>query len=244
MCDPVTATSLALSAGGTYLQQNEEKKNAKRVQNARNNAFETGMIKQRQFADESGAAFNQNIDKQSRAKFDEEAAKESDRMKQAFGSVKTQPDYNKTGMLTSTPKNVVIANQNAMNEVDSETDRDLNNLAGLNSYSGAMFNQGLDRNQFIRLFGNLSDKASRESALIPLDVNAAGNNASKTPSLFPTLLRVGGMGMGLYSAANGITSFGDKVFQGPMPNGSVIPSQPGLFTSLKTIPSKVFGGLY
>lgn len=53
MCDPVSATALLLSAGGTYLESREAQKNQDRMTSARNAAFERGMIKQRQFADEA-----------------------------------------------------------------------------------------------------------------------------------------------------------------------------------------------
>ena len=248
MCDPVTATALALSAGGTFLETREANKNAQRVQNARNAAFQEGMNRQARFADESGAAFNHNITKQGRQAFDEQAAVENERMKQAFARVETQPDYNNTGTLASTPNNVVMAQREAVNKADEKTTRDLNNSAALQGYTGALFNQDMSRNEFARLFGNLQDKASRDSNLLPLEMQAAGNNASKSPSLFPTLLKGAGMAMGMYAGANGITSFGDKIVPGAMPAGVYGPGvptvQPGLFTNLKQLPSKAFGGLY
>lgn len=246
MCDPVSATALLLSAGGTYLESREAQKNQDRMTSARNAAFERGMIKQRQFADEAGAAFNHSIQDQGRESFDEQAAQEGDRVKQAFGSIQTQPDYNNTGMLASTPKNVVVANKEATAKADAKTNRDLNANAALKGYGGAMFNQDTSRNNFARLFGNLQDKASRESGLLPLEIQAAGNNASKSPSLFPTLMKGAGMTMGLYGAANGITSFGDKVAAGPLAPGQTWAdmTQPGLFTNLKQIPQKAFGGLF
>lgn len=246
MCDPVSATALLLSAGGTYLESREANKNADRMQGAKNAAFERGMIKQRQFADESGAAFSHSMENQGREAFDENAQQTGDQMKQAFGAIQTQPDYNNTGMLASTPKNVVIANKDATAKADAKTSRDLEGLSKLSGYKGAQFNQDLSRNDFGRLFGNLSDKAGRESALLPLEMSAAANNASKSPSLFPTLLKAGGMAMGMYGAANGITSFGDKVAMGPLKAGQTWADMttPGLMTNLKQIPQKAFGGLY
>lgn len=246
MCDPVSATALLLSAGGTYLETREANENANRVQQARNAAFERGMIKQRAMADEAGAAFNHSINKQGRDAFDEQAADTADQVKQAFARVETQPDYNNMGMLASTPKNVAAANKEAVNKADQKTQRDVNANAALKGYGGAQFSQDLSRNDFGRLFGNLQDKASRESGLIPVEMQADGNNASKSPSLFPTLMKGAGMAMGLYGAANGITSFGDKVAMGPMKAGQTWAdmTQPGLFTNLKQLPNKAFGGLF
>ncbi|TXH16743.1 MAG: hypothetical protein E6R03_04975 [Hyphomicrobiaceae bacterium] len=237
---------MALSAAGTFLETREANKNAKRVQNARNAAYQESMNRQARFADESGAAFNHNITRQGREAFDEEAAAEGDRLKQAFGNVQTQPDYNNMGMLASTPGNVVAANKEAVNKADMKTNRDLEGLSKLTGYGGAMFNQDLSRNDFARLFGNIQDKAAGQMRLMPLEIEAAGNNASKSPSLFPTLLRGVGAAMGVYGAGNGITSFGDKVVPGAMPAGvygpGVATTQPGLFTNLKQLPSKITGG--
>lgn len=237
---------MLLSAAGTYLETREANKNADRITDARNNAFQREMIKQRQFADESGAAFNHSIQKQGRESFDEEAAAEGEKLKQAFGNVQTQPDYNNMGMLASTPGNVVAANKEAVNKADQKTSRDLEGLSKLRGYGGALFNQDTSRNEFARLFGNIQDKAAGQNRIMPLEIEAAGNNASKSPSLFPTLLKGAGMAMGMYGAANGITSFGDKVAAGPLAPGQTWADMttPGLFTNLKQMPKKVFGGLY
>lgn len=243
MCDPVTATALALSAGGTYLETREANKNAKRVQQAKNATFERNMIEQQKFADEAGAAFNHNIDKQGRDQFDEQQQQSQDQFKKAFADVRTQPDYN-TALPPSAAKNVVIARKQAKSKADETTNRDLEGLSGLQGYGGALFNQGLDRNEFGRLFGNINDEALAKNRLLPIELQAAANNAQKGPSLFPTLLKAGGMALGMYGAANGITSFGDKIVEGPVAAGTFGPgapvTQPGLFSSMKTS----FGGLY
>lgn len=241
MCDPVSATALAMSMAGTYMQTRESNKNAQRVQDAKNNAFASGMTRQHQYADESGQAFNQNVETQGRDAFDQQAAKEDTRMKEAFTRVRSD-DPNYTAVPQSTPQNVITAASDANAKADAKTNRDLEGMSSLNSYGGAAFNQSLDRSKFSRLFGNMQDKASRDMSLIPLDMQSAGNNAQRGQSLFPQLLKYGGMAMGLYGAANGINSFGDKVFQGPMQDGSVIPMQQGLWSNLKSIPNKAFGG--
>lgn len=244
MCDPVSATALLLSAGGTYLESREATKNQNRMTDAKNAAYQTGMIEQRKFQDEAGAAFNHNVQKQGREQFDQEAANEGDRIRQAFSEIRTQPEYNNTGMAASTPKNVVIAQKAANDKVDAETTRDLNNQATLAGYGGALFNQGMNQNQFARLFGNTQNAAQGKMQLLPLEMSAAANNASKSPSLFPTLMKGAGMAMGMYGAANGITSFGDKMVQGPLPLNGIGPgapiSQPGLFTKIKSIPGNFY----
>jgi hypothetical protein len=238
MCDPVSA-GLVLSVGGSFLESREAEKNAKRVQNAKNNAYEANMIRQRQYADETGAAFGENINKQGRENFDDQKEAEADRVEQAFNSIRTTPTAD-TGLVASTPKNVVIARERANAEAGAETDRDVGNLANLTGYQGAMFNQGLDRNEFARLFGNVRDKASRDANLLGLDMQAAANNAQKGPSLFPTLMKTAGQGMSMFGAGGG--SFSNTV-EGSLPASGIGPGAPvtsyGVFN--KGQPVKLFG---
>ena len=215
MCDPVTATGIALSAGGSLLQSREQNKNAKRAMNAKNQAYSESMNRQSQFQDEAGQAFN---------------------------AIRTTPDYNQ-GAVSSTPKNVVIARQRASDEAGAETDRDVGSFATLNGYRGAQFNQGLDSNRFARAFGNIQDSASRDARLLPMEMSAAENNSQKAPGILPVLMSAAGKGLNLYGAANpGSTFFDGMVQQTPnrIANGIPVPGtkpvfQQGLF-------SKAFGG--
>lgn len=201
MCDPVTATALALSAGGSLMESQEQKKNAQGVQDAKNNAYATGMARQRKYADETHGDFNKTLETQGKEGFDTQAAKEKSRFVDAFNNVATpSADYN--AVPASAPKNVVIASQRANAEAKGKTDRDVNNMAGLSSYGNAMFNQNLDRSEFARMFGNAQDKASTDSRLIPLDMQSAGNNAQKSASMLPQLLKYGGMAAGMYNVMN------------------------------------------
>lgn len=250
MClDPVSMTAMALAAGGQYLQTREANKDAKNMMGAKNAVYQQDMDRQQQYADQSSQAFNHNIDTQGKTAFDADAAKTADQTKQAFASVQTPAmDYNNMGTLASTPNNVVMAMKDATAKADAKTSRDVNNNATLQGYGGAMNTQNLDRNSFARLFGNLQDKAQTDASLIPIDMNAAANNAHKAPSLFPTLLKGAGMALGMYGAANGLTAFGDKMVPGAMPAGVYGPGvptmQPGLFSTIKSSAAKSFGGLY
>jgi len=234
---------MALSAGGTFLESREANKNAKRAQSAKDNAFQIGMNKQRQFADESGAAFGSNINNQSRQSFDQNSNVEGDRLKQAFGNIQTQPDYN-SGTLASTPNNVMQSRKESVNKSDQQTARDLTGLSALNGTQGALFEQDLSRGRFGRLFGNIQDKASAQSRLLPLEMEAASTNAMKAPSLFPTLLKLAGTAGSIASAGSGITSFGDKVVQGPLPRGGMGPGAPMKSPGLFSTAGKSFRGIY
>jgi hypothetical protein len=238
MCDPVTAAGLALSAGGTFLQQREQNKNISRANKAKEGAYTAHTIRQKKFQDEAGAAFNENINNQGADNFAERQDEEAGRIKQAFGEIRTTPDYQQ-GIVASAPKNVVIARQRASEEAGAETDRDVDNFARLNSFQGATFNQGLDRNKFTRAFGNIADTATRDSRLLPLEISAAATNSQKAPSAFPAIVSAAGKGLSLYGAANPGSSFFNKTVEGPLPVSGVGPGVPveqqGLF-------SKAFGG--
>ena len=211
MCDPVTATGLALSAGGTFLQSREANNNVKRGNQARQDAYEAHQIRQRQYQDEAGAAFNTNIQNQGADSFQDAKANEADRIKQAFTNIRSTPDHI-VGIPTSAPKNVVLSREREGAEVDAETDRNVNAFANLNGYRGAQFNNGLSQNAFGRAFGNIQDAAGRDSSLLGADINQAYNNSQRSPSAFPSLLKSGGQALSLYgSAGNGDFS---SIFRG------------------------------
>lgn len=239
MCDPVTAVGLALSAGGTYLQSREAAKNEQRMTNARNQAFTDNMARNTQFAADAGSIQANNTKAQGREKFDENREAEAEKIKQAFADVRTQPDYN-IGLTADAPKNVVLARQKASEDAAAKTDRDVSNQAALSGYGGALFNSGLAQTDFSRLFGNIQDKAQANTRLLPIEMSAAANNAAKSPSLFPTLMKAAGTGLSLYGAAGG--SFSNTV-PGPMPAGVYGPGVPqtsyGLFMNNK--PVNLFG---
>ena len=244
MCDPMTATAVALSAGGSFLEAREANKNQKRITNAKNNVYQQNMRRQEEYAAESTRAFNENLEKQGREGFDDQAGEEKERFTQAFGSRRTNPDYT-VGTVASAPRNVILSRQRESDEATAETDRDVDALSSLQGFTGAGFNQGLSRNEFARAFGNLSDKAIRDSNLLGLDLQQAANNANRAPSLFPTLLKAAGSGLGMYGAAGG--TFGNTLVEGPLPLSGIGPGapvvKPGLFTQARTGFGRAFGGL-
>lgn len=205
MCDPVTAAGLALSAGGTYLQARESANNEKRAMNARNAAFTGNMNRNTEFANQASIEANKNVQAQGRENFDRQREAEAVKMEQLFNANRTQPDYNIGAPPGSLPKNVVLARQAASNEAAGITDRDVGNLSNLEGYGNALFNQGLDQSQFARLFGGIRDKAGVNSDMLPLEMQAADTNARRSPSLFPTLMKAAGTGLGIASAGGAFT---------------------------------------
>jgi hypothetical protein len=242
MCDPVTATGLALSAGGTFLQSREADKNAKRAQQAKEGAFTENINRNARFADEAGAFQKTNTQKAGRENFDAEKDASAQDLKQAFTDIRTQPDYNVGAAAGALPKNVVMAREAASKDAGAKTDRDVDNLSQLQGYGGALFNQGMDQSAFARLFGGIQDKAGANTRLMPLEMNAAAANSQKAPSLFPTLMKLAGTGMSMYGAGSGTTSFFDKTAAGPLAPGQTWGdlTTPGLFTKVGQLPGRIF----
>jgi len=215
------AASLAASAGGTYLQTQEANKNAQRQQNAKDQAFAANMTRGRAFADEAGAQQARNTAQQGRENFDIQRQAEADKVVDLFNADRVQPDYNVGAAPSSLPKNVILARQSASEDAAAKTDRDVNNNAQLQGYGGAQFNQSLDQNEFARLFGNIQDKAGVNTRMLPLEMNAAANNAKQSSSIFPTLLKTAGTAGSMFAGAGGS-------FTGTAP-GSFSSMAPGQF---------------
>jgi hypothetical protein len=217
MCNPLAATAMALTAGGSVLETRAANKNAQRAQSAKEAAFQAHQGRQRAFQDESGAAFNTNVQNQGRDNFDVQKENDTQRRIQAFNDIRSAPDYNE-GIPNSAPKNVVLNRQAEADRARTETDRDVSNNAKLSGYGGAMFNQGMDQNAFARMFGNIQDKAAGDTRLLPLEMQAAATNSQKSPGLFPTLLKTAGQGLGMYNAANPGAIGNQKIDPGDMFN--------------------------
>lgn len=230
MCDPVSI-GLAVSAAGAGLSARESNKNQKRITNARNDAFQANRERQNGFIDESQQAFNTNVEKQGAENFQEQQGVQEERFKEAFGAVQNQGDYT-AGNKSSAPKNLIIAQNDAKEEAAATTQRDVDGLSKLFGYSGAGFNQGLDRNEFSRAFGNISNEATADNNLLGIELEAASNNANKAPSLFPQLLQLGGQASSLFGASGGAFS---QTTEGALPASGIGPGAPstqyGIFPS-------------
>lgn len=209
MClGPEVLAGLALSGAGTYLQSREAVANEKRGMNAKNAAFQQNIDRNTQYANDASVEANKNVQAQGANNFTQQQQNEANKMVQLFNERRTQPDYN-IGLTENAPKNVVLAREAAGKVAADKTDRDIENNAGLQGYSGALFNSGLDQSNFARLFGNIQDKASANTRLMPIEMSAAYNNSQKAGSLFPTLLKLGGTGLTLAGANGAFTP--DKI---------------------------------
>jgi len=226
MCNPllVMAGGAALSAATGYKKTRDDNKNMVRQQNAKNKAFADGMERQEGYANEAGQSFANEITNQGATNFQSQLNDNVSNRLTAFADNRpaiTTNDY----QFASTPKNVVLAQNKAFADVDSKINRDNAAFANLASYDDALFNTGMKRNEYGRAFGNLSDKARRDSNLIGLDMNAASNNAFKPSNPIWSILNGAGNAMamgGASYAGNKTPTTGTErpssAFAGPMQN--------------------------
>lgn len=195
MCDPVTAAvvigvGMAASGAAAYKTTRENNKNMKRQQNAKNQAFRESMERQSGYADEAEGAFNTSIEGRGADAFNLGLEDASQKRLQAFddGRLEAPSDYS----TSNAPKNVQLYQNKIFGEAEDKSVRDSTNLANLNAFNDTLFNKGLERNDYARAFGNLSDKAQRDAGLTQLDMNSAAFNAYKPLSPFWSIL--GGAG--------------------------------------------------
>lgn len=195
MCDPVTAAvvigvGMAASGAAAYKQTRHNNKNMKRAQNAKNAAFQANMERQRGYADEAGQAFEGSVEDRGSDSFQLGLDDASANRMQAFDSdrLEAPTDYS----FGATPKNVILAQEKAFGEAEDKSVRNNTGLAKLSAFDDTLFNKGINRNEYARNFGNLSDKAQRDAGLLGLDMNSAAFNSQKNLSPFWSIL--GGAG--------------------------------------------------
>lgn len=234
MCEPTTIMMIGMgvSAAATAYQAREQNKNAREMQDAKNQAFAASMKRQREAADQASAQFRPTVESQGAEGFTNQLGASVEERKQAFNdNMVGRPDY--ASALASTPKNVLLAQDKAFGAAADTTQRNNDNLAQLTGYGDSMFQSGLARNAFARNMGNLVDKATRDGQLLGLDMNSAANNAYKAPSPWVGLIKSGGQMMSTYGAAGG-----------GMPGGSAAGAPAGAPTSSAYGPfsNSAFGG--
>lgn len=204
MCDPVTAGLVIMGVGAAasgvaaYKQTKHNNKNMKREQDAKNQAFKESMERQRGYADEAGKAFNTSIQDRGADSFQARLEDASQNRMNAFnaGRLEAPIDY----AIGDAPKNVQLYQNKIFGEAEDKSVRDNTNLANLNAFQDTLFNKGIQRNDYARAFGNLSDKAQRDANLLNLDMNSAAFNSQKNLSPFWPIL--GGAGQ-MASTAGG-----------------------------------------
>lgn len=210
------------SAVAANNQTRSQNRNLQAMQTAKEGAYRTGMDRQEGYAGEAGKAFAPMVEGQGATSFsNRQAADAASRMKAFTGAASPAQDYSFMG----NAPNVTAAREQEFRDSDARTTRSNAALATLSGYGGADFGAGLDRNNYSRAFGNLSDRAVRDSNLIGMDMGQASSKAFKPANSALGALNTMGKLMTMYGAAGtpgvnyGTMPAPSQSFVGPMPQG-------------------------
>lgn len=197
MClDPVTATGLALSLGGTVLGGMEQSKNTKRMVQARNDAAEAEMIRQRAFQDEAGSTFADTLgtfQPQRQA----EALEQSQQKRTQQIQDRPLSDAGSVPLAGSAPSVVRENLASTFGEANTRARNDATRLGRLSGYDDFLFGNNINLSRSGGRLGEISSFARGSAGLLPVEQQAAANNAYRAPSGFADLLQLAGTGVGL-----------------------------------------------
>lgn len=222
MVFPLMIAAMAAQLAGSAMQNREQEKNMKRMQEARERAFQQNVDQQRQFAAQAAAEAATNVQGQGREGFDEKMARAVDDRVEAFDASRINGPTNYRS--ESVPKNVALAAEQIFGESRGESKRDSDALAHMSAYGDATFGQGMDQNQFARAFGGIADTAGGQQRLLPLRMDSAERNAYKAPGFLGNFLKTAGQVGSMYAAA-GAPGYADTATATPMGQAAAAPSQ-------------------
>lgn len=216
MCDPVTAGFMAASALGTVIQGKEESKNAKRMAAARNDATLDNLRRVKLRQAEAEQVFDNTLPQVGREQTDKTIADATTRRSDAVAAnVGQQGSYAPVASSAPTVVQGEIARKTA----------DAIQRAQTQSMARGRLAASNDANQFaattLSRSGNqlsdLGNMAQGTASLLPLEQQAAMNNANKGTSGFGEFLKMAGMVGG---AANSMGAFGGEgLFGAQAPTG-------------------------
>ena len=221
MCEPTIIAGMALSAAGTMYNQNQQQKNMSRGITAKNAAAEAEMIRQEGFQDEASAAFkdSQGVHDKSKQDF------ELEQQKQQRGA--------KIEKALATPNEYAPVKGSAPSVVKGEIARKINDafksgkktasaLGNMGAWGDQQFNNRVALSRHGGQIGEIANNARSSASLLPLEQQAAYQNAQKAPGMFGDLLKAAGTGMSMYGMAGGdaFSGFGGGVTPNSYP-GSI-----------------------
>jgi hypothetical protein len=214
MCDPVTLTGLALTAGSTLMSQRA----SGQVANARNSASAAEAARQQDLQRQSIANFDNTSAGFTRQAQDERLADvTADRGTSLAANIMPATSASAIALPGSAPK-VVSDNlgkqlSNAIGEGKSYAQR----LGSLGAFNEAQFgnNQALARGA--QDTSRLANFSSGSSGILPLELNAANQAGAKT-----------GMFADLLGAAGGVANMGSSVGFNPWATTAVKPAANGM----------------
>jgi len=213
---PLMLASLAASGLGTVITQRQEQQNRQRMIDARNAVLLQNQQRQRQFADQAGAEVAGATEQFEAANQEQQRADiKSDQTERFKGATRDDIDYHYGDR--ETPANLRNAVVQRSAEGKATSDRNAENLAGMNSFTQGLFNNGMGLHESGRNVASIADTAGGMERLVPIEMSAAANNAYEQPSGLGSLLQLAGGAGSMYAGGGGTF---DDLFGG----GGVTPS--------------------
>lgn len=212
---------VASAAGTAATTVSAEKQQDAQIK-ASNNATQRFLANNQKIADESTDIFNQRLDQEEDATADQEIDSLADRRRQA-----TAPDIDANAVLAplrgSAPKVVSDEAARSVEEANSRSKSQADNLADLRSFSDLIFNKGLQTQDTARQLSTLNGFATSNANLLPaqqeLGINAAAGAGSGIRNLGTGL----GVAGSLASAGAGAGKFDGLFGSSTAPKSSPVP---------------------
>lgn len=209
MCDPLTVAALGLTAGGTVVQQRDAAKNQTRAVNAGNAATMAEMDRQKKYQEEADTAYKPSIAQYEgsgqQKTFADALAKRSGRGDAAVDNAASYQAPTAGSAPEVVGKEVARQSKKASANAKATAGR----RADLNSFGDVMFGNSLTTADAARRLGTISNKSGMSASLLPLDKQSAMANSQKTPSMLGDIMKLAGLGTGLYSFGVGGPTWGD-----------------------------------
>ena len=211
MCDPLTATGIALSVGSTLYKSQGAKKNTSRMVRARNDAAAAEDGRQRAYQDEANDVFNRTLPKFERGAQDVgvEQARQKREEKLTDAASGDGADEYQAPTAGSAPTVVKSEIARRISDALTQGTKRARTQAALSAYGDNMFGNKVALGRSRGELAQVSDFASKSAGLLPYEMRAAAQNASRAPSIVGDLLGLAGSGATMAGMAGVGPSFGD-----------------------------------
>lgn len=223
MCDPLTIASMAVSAGTTMYQNQQQAKNMARMAEARNSATEDNFRRQDVLRSESKQQFGDVLNKFSPGEqAGREAAAGTRRASLTEAAIPQNNPY--AGVSTRAPSIVQNEVKRQVGEAGMRAGQQAGAGAKLASFGDVLLNNNIDLGRAQGQIRQTSDFSRGVAHLLPLEQNAAMNNAYKAPGGLSNLVKLAATGGTLAGAAGLGPTWGDLFGSNPWltPNNSAI----------------------
>lgn len=217
----------ALSAGGSYMANNQAQQQAEAIAKARNSVLNQTLARNKRIADDSRAAFDQRTETVAPEQVAEKQGEQQQERTAIGESAVSAPAPGSVPLSGSAPSVVTQAFAKRMGEAVDKGKTEAQQLGKLGSYGDFWFDQGVQTSGTGRELGVNQNLAGGNLALMPILQDYAEIGATKTPSPIPGIMMAAGQALGSYG--------GGRIAKAPMAKKPV---------TLPNIPSHGTGFLY